>query len=490
MAKITRDLMSLYREADAIELAEHVRNGDVTSFELVETAIASIEALDPKINSIAIRTFEFARAAASKPIQGPFAGVPFLLKNVGSSCAGLPLDRGLSCLKGTIDVMDTEMVRRIRAAGFSILGRTNSPECGWSIGTENRLYGATLNPYDRSRTPGGSSGGAAAAVASRLVPIAEGSDGAGSIRVPASCCGVVGLKPSRGRITYGPEVPDLWFGSVYTLCNSRTVRDTAAFLDVTAGTMTGDPYNPPAPEESWLSLLDQSPNRLRIGFTLAASWGEQLDDEVAASLRKTLLNLEDMGHEVIEYDVQEDLEAAWWKYNDIVSVEYAREFRALARRIGRPLTEADLCPFNWTMVQHAQSLSAGDYSESIAATRKSGQRLARELDQFDIFLTPTLTQLPRPINYWSMEEGDYRTYLHRWSDAAYMFAFNISGQPAISVPATPSTHGLPIGVQLVGRYGDEATLLQVARQLEVASPWIGREPALLEQAARGEEAAE
>lgn len=490
MAKITDDLIALYAESDAIDLAEHVRKGEVTPSELVETAIACIESLDPQINSVAIKTFEFARAAADEPTSGPLSGVPFLLKNVGSTCAGLPLDLGLSCLKGHTDVMDTEMVRRIRMAGFSILGRTNAPECGWSIGTENRLYGATLNPYDTSRTPGGSSGGAAAAVAARLVPIAEGSDGAGSIRVPASCCGVVGLKPSRGRITYGPEVPDLWFGSVYTLCNSRTVRDTAAFLDVTAGTMTGDPYTPPSPEESWLSLLEQRPSRLRIGFTLVAPWGEPLSDEVAASLRKTLLMLEDMGHHVTEYDLHEDLEAAWWKYNDIVSVEYSREFRALAQRIGRPLTEADLCPFNWAMVQHAQALSAIDYSQSIAATRKTGQRLARELEQFDIFLTPTLTQLPRPVNYWSMEEGDYRTYLRRWSDAAYMFAFNISGQPAISVPATPSANGLPIGVQLVGRYGDEATILQVARQLEIANPWIARKPAILIQAARGAEAAE
>jgi amidase len=478
MTHTTNDLIRLYAGSDALTLADHVRRKDVTPLELVDAAIAVIEEVDPQINSVVIKTFDFARRAAQAPAPGPFSGVPYLLKNIDSNCAGLPLDLGLACLKGLVDTVDTEMVRRIRAAGFSIVGRTNAPECGWSLGTENRLYGATRNPHDTTRTPGGSSGGSAAAVAARLVPIAEGTDGAGSIRVPASCCGVVGLKPSRGRITYGPELPDVWFGCVCILCVSRSVRDTAAFLDVTAGTMVGDPYNAPGREASWLRILDEKPRKLRIGFTLAAPWGERTNDEVAASLRKSLKILQGLGHEIVEYDIKEDLEAAFLKYNDIAAVEIAGAFRAHGRRIGRELTPDDVCPINWAMVERARSLSAVDYSASIAATRKTGQLLARELQPFDAFITPTLTQLPRAVNYWSMEEPDYQTYLRRWSDGAYMFAFNVSGNPAISVPGTPSVSGLPIGTQIVGQYGDEATILQLARQLEIAAPWIQRIPAV------------
>lgn len=476
MSQVTDDIIRLYVESDALTLADHVRRGDVTGGELIETAIGLIEKIDPQINSVVIPTFDYARQSSTK--EGPFAGVPFLLKNVGSTCAGIPLDLGLACLRDQVWDADTEMVRRIRQSGLAIVGRTNLPECGWSVGTENRLYGATRNPWDISKTPGGSSGGAAAAVAARLVPIAEASDGAGSIRVPASCCGVVGLKTSRGRITYGPQAVDTWFGSISTLCNTRTVRDTAAFLDATAGTMTGDLYNPAKQSQSWLSLLDEKPRRLRIGYTLHNPWGEAVSAEVRQSVEQSLALFETLGHDIERYDIAEDLEAAWWRYNDIVAVEYAGEFAQYGRLVGRPLTEADLCPINWSMIEHASTLSATDYSASIAANRKTSQKLAIELSQFDVYVTPTLTHLPRPVNYWSMEEADRETYLNRWSDAAYMFAFNVSGHPAISVPGTPSGSGLPIGTHLVGQHGDEATILQLARQMEEAAPWIDRIPAV------------
>ncbi|MBR0936050.1 amidase [Bradyrhizobium jicamae] len=473
----TQDILNLYTTTDAVGLAQHVKKRDVTAAELVEAAVSVIERVDPSINSVAIKSYDSARECAhGVGERGVLAGVPLLLKNVGSACNGLPLDLGLKALQGRNWSKETEMVRRIRSAALSIIGRSNAPECGWSLGTENRLYGTTRNPHDTSRTAGGSSGGAAAAVAARLVPLAEASDGAGSIRVPASCCGVVGLKPARGRITYGPEGVDNWFGCVSTLCNSLTVRDTAAFLDVTAGNMPGDPYVPQRSAKSWLSLLDQPPRSLRIGYVMVAPWGGSLDPEVCASFEDNLRLLESFGHRLEEHRVATDLEAAWWRYSDIVSVEYAREFEDLGGMIGRPLKEDDFCPFNWAMVQHAKSLSAGAYSASIAAIRKAGQQLAIELSAYDVLVTPTLTQLPRPVNYWSMEERDWRTYLARWSDAVYMFAFNISGHPAISVPGKPSTSGLPIGIQYVGARSDEATLLQLARQTEVAAPWIGHIP--------------
>ena len=259
----SQDIIDLYTSTDAVGLAHKVRKAEVSAAELIDVAAFLIDRVNPELNAVAIKAYDFARAHSRGLGDGVLAGVPFLLKNVSSACEGLPLDQGLQALQGKPWRKETEMVRRIRAAGLSIMGRSNAPECGWSIGTENRLYGATRNPFDTSKTPGGSSGGAAAAVASRLVPLAEGSDGAGSVRVPASCCGVVGLKPTRGRITYGPEGVDTWFGCVHTFCVSLTVRDTAAFLDVTAGNMPGDPYIPPHPEKTWLSLTEQAPRRLR-----------------------------------------------------------------------------------------------------------------------------------------------------------------------------------------------------------------------------------
>jgi amidase len=228
MPTVTPDLVRAYLDSDALGLAGLVRDKAVTSEELTEVAIHLIERVDPRLNAVVIRAFDAARARARQPPgEGPFAGVPYLLKNIGSECEGLPMTAGLEYRKDYVSTSDSEMVRRIKASGLNILGRTNIPENGWSIATEPRYHGSTLNPWNPEVTPGGSSGGAAAAVASRMVPMAEGTDGSGSIRVPASCCGLVGLKPSRGRITYGPDAVDIWFGSVYCFTLTRTVRDTA-----------------------------------------------------------------------------------------------------------------------------------------------------------------------------------------------------------------------------------------------------------------------
>lgn len=476
MGNVTADLVQLYSNSDAMAQADLVRRQQVTATELVDTAISLIERVDPRLNSVVIRTFELARATAANPGDGPFAGVPFLLKNIGSMWKGTPLTAGLGYLKDFVCDSDSEMSCRMRASGLAVVGRSNTPEYGWCITTEPKLYGPTINPWNPNVTAGGSSGGSAAAVAARIVPLAEASDGGGSIRVPASCCGVVGLKPSRGRITYGPDAVDLWFGSIYALCHSRSVRDTATFLDATAGTMLGDPYNPPRPDRSWSSLLKDRPRKLRIAYTLKAPWGESFDPEVKAAVERAARLYESLGHDVQPYDLKVDLEAAWWRYNDIVAVEHVGEFANLARAVGRPVQEAELAPFNWSMLQHGNSLSAVQYSASFAAIRKASQTIAQELSPFDVFVTPTLTQPPRPPGYWSMEDGNRERYLNRWSDAAYMFAFNISGLPAMSLPGALSTANAPIGIQLVGRYGDEATILGLAAQVEEAAPWIQLRP--------------
>lgn len=470
------DIRRLYVANDALGLAELVRDKQVSPLELVETAIEAIEECNPSLNAVVIKTYDIARKAASQSLTGPFAGVPFLLKNIGSMWEGTPLNNGFSYLQNVVCDHDTEMVRRIKDAGFLMLGRTNAPEGGWSIGTEPRLYGPTHNPWDQSLTPGGSSGGAAASVSSRMIPLAEASDGGGSTRAPASCCGLVGLKPSRGRITYGPKVADFWHGSVSTFCVTRTVRDTAAYLDATAGALTGDPYIAPTPDQSWLELSAKAPKRLRVGYVAKAAWGDPTAPEVDDAVTTTLGLLGTLGHEVTDHDLGVDLHTAWRDYNIINCVEMAADFDRLAVEIGRPVRDDELAPVNRSLIERGRACSATEYSKAIAAVRLTSQRIAASLETYDVFLTPVLNQLPRPIGYWSMEETDLDAYLDRWADAGYLFAFNISGLPAMSVPVTMTNGGIPVGMQLVGRYGDEATILQLAGQLEQEVRWHERTP--------------
>ncbi len=479
MTTITPDLVRTYTDSDALRLAELVRSKAVTPAELTEAAIGLVEALDPKLNAVVIRSFETARARAARPPgNGVFAGVPYLLKNIGSECEGLPMTAGLEYRKDYVSTADTAMVRKIKASGLNILGRTNVPENGWCIATEPRYHGPTLNPWNPAVTPGGSSGGAAAAVAARMVPMAEGTDGGGSIRVPASCCGLVGLKPSRGRITYGPDIVDIWFGSVFFFTLTRTVRDTAAFLDATAGNLPGDPYTPPKPDRSWLAALDDGPKRLNIGFTLTSPWGPAFAPDVTEAVESTAALLEQLGHRVEVHPFSTDLETLWFEYNKMNAVQTVLDFDRLAEIVGRPVQETDLNAFNWALLERGRSLSGTEHAASIGAMRKANQLIQTELQPYDVFLTPTLTQPPRPVGYWDMNEPDVDRYNAKWTDAAFMFAFNVSGLPALSIPAAWTAQNVPIGVQFVGRLGDEASILRLAAQVEEAHPWIGRRPAI------------
>jgi amidase len=476
---MTPDLVQLYSNSDALRLAELVRMREVTAAELTDVAISLIEALDPELNAVVVRTFDKARQRAGEPVgDGPFAGVPFLLKNLGSACEGMPMTSGLAYCKDFVSQSDSELVRRIKASGLILLGRTNVPEMGWCIATEPRFHGPTLNPWNTAVTPGGSSGGTAAAVAARMVPMAEGSDGGGSIRVPASCCGLVGLKPSRGRITYGPDAVDMWFGSVYHGALTRTVRDTAAFLDATAGNLPGDPYTPPKPARTWLESLGDRPKQLRIGYTLTTPWGPAFAPAVADAVKATVSLLEQLGHQVEEHPFAADLESAWLAYNEVTAVQTVLGYDDMAKAVGRPIHQSDLVPYNWSLVQRARSLSAIENAANIATVRKANQQIQIELEPFDVFLTPTLTQPPRPVGYWDMNEADFDRYNAKWTDAAFMFAFNLSGLPAMSLPAAWTEREVPIGVQFVGRYGDEATILRLAAQVEEARPWIERRPGI------------
>lgn len=477
MVTITPDLLHLYADADATTLARHVKTGDVSALELVETGISLIEQIDPILNSVVVRSFDMAREMAKNTsLDRMFAGVPFLLKNLASFWKGIPLTSGLAYRKDYIPGEDSAFAAKMREAGLIPLGRTNVPENAWALTTEPRLYGPTISPWNPAVTPGGSSGGAGAAVAAGLVPLAEASDAAGSIRVPASCCGLVGLKPSRGRITFGPAAVDLLFGSIYTFALTKTVRDSAAFLDVTAGNLPGDPYLPGRPAGSWSEGLAIASGPLRIGYTVKAPWGAPLAPEIETAMAGTVDILQQLGHRLEPYDMTTDLEEAWYYYNQLVAVFQAQEVDLFAAHIGQPLAERDVTPVIWSQVQRGRSLSGLDVMTALDRVRAAGRDITRELMPYDAYLTPTLTQLPRPLGYWDMNNPDLDVYNHGWSDAAYMAAFNYSGLPAISVPAVWTEDDIPVGVQFVGRYADEMTLLRLAASLEQSRPWRSRRP--------------
>lgn len=473
---ITDSLLKTYAAADGLELGGMVNRGDVSPTELVECAATLIDRLNPRLNAVVHKLYDMGlKAADTVDRSAPFAGVPYLLKELASSWEGAPLTNSSYYLKDLVATSDSEAVKRTKAAGFLLVGKSNAPENGWSITTEPKIYGVTKNPWKEGITPGGSSGGTAAAVASRMVPIGEASDGAGSIRVPASCCGIVGLKPSRGRITLAP-FGDYWYGGAYFLCNSRTVRDTAAYLDALAGALPGDPYSPPTPAASWLQLSKQAPQKLRIGYTVTPPNGTLIDLEVKAAVLATAKTLESLGHTVEEHDMSLDADAAWKTYTRMTPVETAAAFDFLAQFVGRPVTPKDVEPITWAVIERGRSLKATEHAADIDRLRLLGREVAGDLAPYDIFITPTLTQLPRPLGFYDMSMTDLDAYNALWADSVFQFPFNFSGLPAISLPLGQSKENIPIGVQLVGRYGDEATVLAVSTVLEQAMPWKDRQP--------------
>ncbi|TIS53964.1 MAG: amidase [Mesorhizobium sp.] len=476
MAEITDSFLETYAESDALDLAGLVKRGEVTPAELVEAAITMIERLNPALNAVIHRLYDTAHTSAEAVDRNaPFAGVPFLLKELASSWTGAPNTNSCFFLKDIVADFDTEVVRRMKAAGLVLVGKSNAPENGWSITTEPKLYWTTKNPWKEGITPGGSSGGAAAAIASRMVPIAEASDGAGSIRVPASCCGIVGLKPSRGRVSLAP-FGDYWYGSAYFLCCSRTVRDTSAYLDAVAGVLPGDPYTPPIPSGSWLDLSSHTPKKLRVGFSVTPPNGTPINPEVKATVLATVAVLERLGHDVEEHDMPLDAEAVWKTYTNMTCVQTAATFGYHETVIGRPVTPDDIEPVTWAIIERGRSTSGIRHISDIEQLRQVGRDIVGDLVAYDLFVTPTLTQLPRPLGYYDMSEPDIDRYNAKWTDAVFAFPFNISGQPAISLPLGWSGGGVPIGVQLIGRYGDEAMVLAISTQMEQEMPWKHRRP--------------
>lgn len=468
-------------ELDGMAQAELVRKKDLKPVELVDAAIERIEKMNPKLNAVVTKLFAEARekAAAGLP-EGPFQGVPFLLKDLLAALAGVPLSMGSALTRVFLPQEDSELVKRLKKAGLVILGKTNTPEFGILPTTEPKVFGPCRNPWDPGRTPGGSSGGSAAAVASRMVPMAHGNDGGGSIRIPASCCGLFGLKPTRARNPLGPNFGDLMSGLVVEHGLTISVRDSAALLDATCGPDTGDPYWAPPPKGPFLQEVGRPPGMLRIAFATAAPGGFPVHPDCAKAVEEAVALCEDLGHRLQEASPPLDHELMNGAFMVIWSSGCASTLEGISRLTGMRISPEYVEPTTWALYEIGRCQSAANYLLAVNTLQQLSREVARFFQEFDLWLTPTLAEPPLPLGSFEPTPQDPLQGLRR---AAHFVPFtplcNMTGQPAMSVPLYWNKEGLPIGVHFAARFGEEATLFRLAAQLEQARPWGRRKPGLV-----------
>jgi amidase len=466
---------------DATAQADLVRTHQVSPKELVTAAIDRIERRNPALNAVIIPLYDKAVSAAESEMlpDGPFRGVPFLLKDAVAHSAGDPYHCGMRVLKeaGWREANDTWLVTRFRQAGFVICGKTNLPELATSTTTQPFAYGATHNPWDLARTPGGSSGGAGAAVASGMVAVAHGNDMGGSIRIPAAHCGLVGLKPTRARNSLSPDFGEFWGPTTHEHVLTRSVRDTAAVLDATRGMAPGDPYTAPPPTRPYIEEVGADPGRLRIGFRTLRRTGAPVDPECQAAVEAAVSLLESLGHHV-EHDGLEALDATDGPESllTIIQASVAREVERWSSKLGRTIRLEDLEPPTAFLVEGGRSVAATRYVAAAEDLNTYSRRLAGWwADGHDVFVLPTCP-LP-PATLAEMDPAGGMPALLKMGEFAELTApFNITGQPVVSLPLHWTADGLPVGVQLVAAYGREDVLIRLASQLEQALPWAERHP--------------
>ncbi|MFK7930283.1 MAG: amidase [Myxococcota bacterium] len=488
-----------YEDADAVGLAQAVRAGEVSPLELVDAAIQRIEARDSVYNAVVRRTFEQAREAAQGALpDGPLRGVPYLLKDLHVAVRGEPTGAGTK-LRATQPLdYDSRMVERLRAGGLVVLGRTNTPELGLMAITESKLYGPARNPWDPEHTPGGSSGGAGAAVAARYVPAAHASDGGGSIRIPASHCGLVGLKPTRGRTPLGPAVGEGWGGLSIEHAVTRTVRDCAALLDITRGPEPGAPYQVRAPERPYLEEVDRDPGTLRVAVVLESWVAGENDAEVVAAAEATARLVQGLGHQVDVISSPLDADAMRAAYFACVAAALSASVLETAAAAGRPARPADFEVTTWTFHKIGGALSARELEQHRRVMHRAGLTWARELAPYDVVLTPTCARPPAKVGELYPDASKERLMsLFRVPGATPVLLSavdgiaaqalgatpntqiaNMLGLPAISLPLWWAPSGLPVGLQFIAHFGREDILFRLAAQLEKAQPWAHRRPDL------------
>lgn len=464
---------------DATAQAELVRSGQVSAAELVDAAIARIETLNPALNAVIRPMFDAARqAAASISADAPFAGVPFLLKDLVADLAGTPRSDGSAFVDGNyIAPADSELTQRFKAAGLVIVGKTNTSEFGLLPTTEPDFFGATRNPWDINRGSGGSSGGSAAAVASRMVAAAHASDGGGSIRIPSSCCGLVGLKPTRGRTSYAPGLGDVAGGILCDHVVTRSVRDCAALLDATAGPVPGDPHIPPPPARPYREEAETEPGRLHIGLGTTSLTGEQSHPDCVAAAESTAALLAELGHHVEPAAPSISGEALFKSFGAVMTGYLGWSIRKWAEATGQEPASDNFELVTWRMYEHSLRQSSADFLLAWQQLQSCCRDFAAFFEGFDLWLTPTLAVPPQPLGYFAYDPDNQMEHIeHLGHYTGFTLIANASGQPAISLPLHWNEDELPVGVQLTGRFGDEAVLLRVAGQLEQAKPWSDRRP--------------
>ena len=466
---------------DAIAQGELVREKSVRPIELVEAAIARIERLNPKLNAVVTPMFDRARAEASvASSDGPFAGVPFLMKDLLAEYAGVRFTGGSAFVDGRYTPeTDSELTRRLRRAGLIVIGKTNTPELGILPTTEPRLFGPTRNPWNLGRTAGGSSGGSAAAVAAGMVAMAHANDGGGSIRIPASCCGLFGLKPTRGRNPLGPHYGDLLSGLVVEHAVTRSVRDSATLLDVTAGPDLGDPYAAPPPERPYGEEVSRPPGFLRVAFTSSAATGVAVHADCVRAVREAATLCADLGHDVTEATPALAADTITQAFLTVWSAGTAWSIDDWARRTDQTPSPERFEPLTWGLYEMGTGRRAADYLLAIQDLQRVARQIAHFFVQYDVWLSPTLAEPPPSLgSFDAAPDNPMQGLLRAMQFVPFTPIFNATGQPAMSLPLFWNQENVPVGVQFAGRFGDEATLFRLAAQLEQARPWAGRWPAL------------
>ncbi len=484
-----------YESFDAVGLAEIIKAGKISASEALEAAVERIELRDPDLKAVIHRLFDSARTSVPSLPSGPFTGVPFLLKDLVSELKGEPLSQGSRFWRTHVADHDAELVSRYRRAGLNFVGKTNSPELGLQPTTEPALFGPTRNPWDRSRTSGGSSGGSGAAVAAGYVPAAHGGDGGGSIRIPASCCGLFGLKPTRGRTPSGPNRGPGWSGSVVEHVLTRSVRDSAAFLDATSGPDPGAPYYPSLPDRPFVLEVDQDPDTLQIAFTTESFLSDSVDPACTNATEDAASLLTDLGHNVSEDRPAIDGEAFADAFLIIIAAETAADVIEAQRITGRKARYNEFEPVTWALHSLGVAMTSADLIMANRVLAQQTRVIGRFFEKYDVLVTPTLARPPVKLGSLapSMLERSLSRVVRSLRAGCILKAagavremaartfdftpntpvFNVTGQPAMSVPLAWH-EGLPIGIHFVGPFGGEALLFRLAGQLERARPWFDR----------------
>ena len=459
-----------YKEYDALGLSELLKKKEVSAKELLEEAIFLTETLDPLINAVPQKHFELAMAQAETDLKGPFFGVPFLLKDLHSSLEGtITSDGSRSSAKNVADFTDT-LTQRCLDSGLVIFGKTNSPEFGLTVTTEPVLFGPTRNPWNLNHSAGGSSGGAAAAVAAGIIPMAQATDGGGSIRIPASCCGLVGLKPTRARTPRGPKVFEGWAGQSIAHCVSISVRDSALLLDATSGPEIGSPYHAPYQKDSFLSSLEKDPKNLKIAYIVPESIS--IDAEVKDVMTKTFSLLESLGHSVESKSIDLPTDEIMTTIAAVISSSLANKIDEMEKKIGKNLDNTMLENVTLQMQKNGKEVLAKDYIQAVKTNHKIGYEVEKMFLDYDILLSPVLAKPPVEIGNIDVNTTDCVDYAEKLSTyTPFTGIFNQSGHPSISLPLYRTPKNLPVGTMLTASFGNESLLFGLARQLEVAEPW-------------------